>query len=221
MIETINRNLAGYDNFFWDAFTALRINGISGDYVEFGSWGANTFKQAHRHLAASGVPRHMWAFDSFESLPAATDPRDVHPGWRQESGLGQGGVEEFHEACARHGIPREAYTAVEGYYDAVLPGFGADDPPNDIALVLFDCNMYSSSVSVFEFLSTRLKHGMIVAFDDYWCWSPTEVSGERSALAEFLTANPEWHFERYKDIHWGATSFVVESLDARRSGGLA
>ena len=49
----------------------------------------------------------------------------------------------------------------------------------------------------------------------------SDYQGLVAAHAKFLTANPGWHFERYKDIHWGATSFVVESLDARRSGGLA
>ena len=76
-----------------------------------------------------------------------------------------------------------------------------------------DCNMYSSTVTAFEFLAPRLKHGMIVAFDDYFLWSPTEVSGERSALDEFLVANPQWHFERYKDVHYAGLSFVVERAD--------
>lgn len=210
LVATVERNIEGYRQFFWQAFAALRINGISGDYVEFGSWGANTFAKAYEHLKGSGVARHMWAFDSFEALPEAADPRDVHPGWQSGFGEGQGGVEKFHEACAEHGIPRDAYTAVEGYYDATLPPLGTDGPPSDIALVLFDCNMYSSAVTAFEFLAPRLKHGMIVAFDDYFCWSPTEVSGERSAMAEFLRDHPQWNFLRYKEIHWGGTSFVVE-----------
>ena len=65
-----------------------------------------------------------------------------------------------------------------------------------------------------EFLEPRLKHGMIVAFDDYYCWTPTDVSGERAALHEFLTAHPQWNFYRYKEIHWAGTSFVVERADA-------
>jgi hypothetical protein len=75
--------------------------------------------------------------------------------------------------------------------------------------------MYMSTVSVLEFLAPRLKHGMIVAFDDYFCYSPKHVSGERAALHEFLEANPEWTFCRYKDVHWGGVSYIVER-DTRR-----
>ena len=101
---------------------------------------------------------------------------------------------------------------MEGYYDQSLPAIG-DGEPRDIALAYIDCNMYSSAVTVFEFLEPRLKHGMILAFDDYFCWSPTEVSGERSALHEFEQAHPEWSFLRYQNIARAGLSFAVERSD--------
>lgn len=209
ILRGVQRQLDGCAEFFFDAFTSLQINGISGDYAEFGSWGGNTMNAAYRQLVGSGGGRHMWAFDSFQGLPPATDTRDHHPGWRPGSEMGQGGVERFYEACDDHGIPRDAYTAVEGYYSDVLPAIG-DGEPRDIALAYIDCNMYSSTVTVLEFLAPRLKHGMIVAFDDWFCWSPTDVSGEKVATAEFLQAHPEWNFDRYKDVHRAGVSFVVE-----------
>ena len=39
---------------------------------------------------------------------------------------------------------------------------------------------------------------------------------ERSALDEFLVANPQWHFHRYKDVHCSGVSFVVEHADLVR-----
>jgi hypothetical protein len=122
-------------------------------------------------------------------------------------------VGNFHDACRRHGIPREAYTAVEGYFDRTLPPLGADGDPRDIAICLIDCNMYSSAVTVFEFLEPRIKHGMIIAFDDYFCWSPERISGEQSVFLEFQRDHPEWHFERYRDFHRAGASFVVQHAD--------
>jgi hypothetical protein len=108
-------------------------------------------------------------------------------------------------------VPRDAYTAVEGYYRDTLPPLGADGAPRDIAIAYIDCNLYSSTVTVLEFLGPRLKPGMIVGFDDYFLYNrDSGVSGEREALNEFLLANPQWHFHRFKDIHWGGVSFVVE-----------
>lgn len=212
--RAIEKKIADLDDFFFDAAVALGINQISGDYVEFGSWGGNTLRMAHECVGHQG--RHLWAFDSFSGLPEPTDPRDEHPGWRS-GGEGQGGVDAFHAMCADHGIPRDAYTAVEGYYDDVLPALGTTSAPVDIALAYLDCNMYSSTVSALAFLTPRLKHGMILAFDDYWCWSSTGVSGERSALLELQAAQPAWHFERYKDCGWGGLAFVVEQTEGTAS----
>jgi hypothetical protein len=200
-------------SFFWDAFMLLTVNQISGDYVEFGSWGGNSLSAAHRAVSEIGRPRHLWAFDSFQALPEVTHPRDERWRFGRGDGQGQGGVDKFHEACAEKGVPREAYTAVEGYYDETLPALGADDGPTDIALAYVDCNMYTSTVSVFEFLAPRMKHGMIVAFDDYFLFTADEVSGERAVLHEFATAHPEWRFLRYQDVHYAAASFVVERAD--------
>lgn len=210
ILKAVEKKIADLEVLFFDAAVALGVNQISGDYVEFGSWGGNTLRMAYENLAPAG--RHLWAFDSFSGMPEPTDDRDVHPGW-QTGGEGQGGVDGFHAACAAHGIPREAYTAVEGYYDDVLPGLGDDGPPVDIAFAYVDCNMYSSTVSALRFLAPRLKNGMIVAFDDYWCWSSRGPSGERVALMELEAAHPEWRFVRYKDAGWGGVAFVVERAD--------
>ena len=120
-----------------------------------------------------------------------------------------------------NGIPRDAYTAVAGYFEDTLPPLGTDAAPADIALAYVDCNMYASTVTVFDFLAPRLKHGMIVGFDDYYCYSSNRVSGERAALHEFLEANPQWNFCRFKDIHWCGLAFVVEDASElpSRPGG--
>jgi hypothetical protein len=219
-VDAIGRMIAGEADFFWDAFIALRVNGVTGDYAEFGCHTGGSFQTAYHALAKipPKIPpeRHMWAFDSWSSLPD-DHPRDAHPGWQSGVG-GAGGVENFHAACAQHGVPRDAYTTVEGFYNETLPAIGDDGAPRDIALAYVDCDLYSSTVTVLEFLRPRLKHGMIVAFDDWFCWSPTDVSGERAALHEFVLGNPQWRFYRYRNIHWSGLAFVVEDTAALPGG---
>jgi O-methyltransferase len=213
VMKTLDRMNEGLASFFWDAFTAVDVNGISGDYVEFGSWGCNTLRHAFHACEQFGATRHLWAFDSFEGLPPSDEPLDEHPAL--VPGFGQGGVEAFHATCAGFAVPRHAYTAVEGYYEDTLPPLGTDREPRDIAIAYVDCNLYSSTVAVFEFLAPRLKPGMIVGFDDYFLWNrDSGVSGEREALHEFLDAHPQWHFHRFKDIHWGGVAFVVEHSES-------
>jgi hypothetical protein len=214
ILKTIERMNEGLGRFFWDAFTALMVNQISGDYVEFGSWGCNTLQHAFHACQRFGGKRHLWAFDSFQGLPPSDNPRDQHAVLLL-GGAGQGGVGAFHTACANFGVPREAYTAVAGFFQDTLPPLDAADDPRDIALAYIDCNLYSSTVTVLEFLEPRLKPGMIVAFDDYYLWNTDSgVSGEREALNELIEAHPRWHFHRFKDIHWGGVAFVVERSDS-------
>lgn len=212
--KTLDKIVADRRTFFWDACVALQVNQISGDYVEFGSYGGHSLAAAHEAISLIGSDRRLWAFDSFSSLPEVTDPRDER--WRVNLGIDQGGVERFHADCQALGLPRSAYTAVEGYFADTLPPLGDRGDPCDIAFAYVDCNMYASTVTVLEFLEPRLKHGMIVAFDDWFLWDASEVSGERAALDEFRTANPQWHFERYKDVSYAGVSFVVEHADRVR-----
>lgn len=212
--KTLELMNEGLSRFFWDAFTAVTVNKISGDYVEFGSWGCNTLQRAYHACQQFGGNRHFWAFDSFQGLPPSEDPRDQHP-VLAPGGAGQGGVDAFYAMCDGFDVPRDAYTAIEGFYEDTLPPLGTTGEPRDIAVVYIDCNMYSSTISAFEFLVSRLKPGMIVGFDDYYLYSAESgVSGEREALDEFLRAHPEWHFHRFKDIHWGGVGFVVEHSES-------
>jgi hypothetical protein len=183
------------------------VNGIDGDYVEFGSEGANTLPLAHEAISAMGQTRHLWAFDSFAGLPEAAHERDEHPQWGPGAGQGEAA---FRAAVADRGVPAGAYTTVPGYFERTLPPLGPDGAPADIALAYVDCNMYSSTVTVLEFLASRLKHGMVVAFDDYYCWSPSGPSGERAALIEFGRSHPEWHFLPFSRFNWAGLAFVVE-----------
>jgi len=54
-----------------------------------------------------------------------------------------------------------------GYFDATLPGFleTYEDP---IAFLHVDCDLYSSTVTIFDALGDRLREGTIIVFDEYY-----------------------------------------------------
>jgi hypothetical protein len=123
----------------------------------------------------------LWAFDSFSGLPPQVLPEDEHPIWVR--GTMSIEVDEFEKICKESGIPLAHYSVVPGFYENTLSAPHTADLPSDICLAYIDCDLYSSTKAVLEFLLPRLKHGMIIAFDDYYCWSATQVSGERKACA--------------------------------------
>ena len=194
--------------FFYNAFRALWYNRIDGDYAEFGCWSASTFWLAHLESRKHGHNARLWAFDSFQGLPAAEGARDEHPNWAK--GDMSMSVDEFHQACARDGVPRSDYEVVPGFYHDTLDRMAPTDRPTNIALAFIDCDMYSSTRSVLGFLMPRLKHGMIIAFDDYFCWTPTQLSGERRAMLDFFGNNAQWNLLPFMNFGWHGQSFIVE-----------
>ena len=197
------------EEFFYNAFKALSFNGIDGDYLEFGCHGCMTFALAYHNAVKHGHKAKLWAFDSFQGLPASKDPKDFHPMWAENAM--STALDQFHKLCSSRGIPRKAYHVVPGFYDKTLAAISETEEPTNIALAYVDCDLYSSTKDVLEYLLPRLKHGMIIAFDDYFCWSATKISGERMAMLELFSETSEWNLVPYMQFGWGGLSFVVES----------
>lgn len=203
------------EDFLRKSMRMLDFNGIEGDYVEFGCCGGMTFTLAGKASSRNGArkKRKQWAFDSFEGLPPQTDARDKHPRW-VENDMSIS-LREFHEICRLGGLSRGDYDVVQGYYSDTLADTALEqrDRPSQIALAYIDCDLYSSTLDVLAFLSTRLRHGMILAFDDYFCASGDAVSGERQALSELQVARDDLIFSPYLTFGWHGMSFIVERRD--------
>lgn len=206
--DVSDRERSGRRELFSKAFKALRFNGIDGDYAEFGSWGGMTFALAYEESRRHGHAATLWAFDSFQGFPSPQESKDTHPEWSE--GKMATSLEQFHATCTANGIPREAYQVVPGFYDRTLDTMPPTAEPANIALAYVDCDLYTSTKSVLRFLEPRLKHGMIVAFDDYFCWSASQRSGERQAMLELSSERPRWEWIPYVQFGWHGLSFVLE-----------
>jgi hypothetical protein len=200
------REIYDRHEFFYNAFRSLSCNSISGDYAEFGCYRGETFALAYTEAKRRGHPAKLWAFDSFEGLPAPKDELDDHPVW--VAGSMATSLDQFHDIMRRRGVPRGRYAVVPGFYEDTLPLM---DQPRDIALAYVDCDMYSSARDVLGFLKSRLKQGMIIAFDDYFCMSASQISGERRALAEVLEDDPHWRLVPFMRYSFAGQAFIVEA----------
>jgi hypothetical protein len=199
--------------FFSRAFSFLAFNEISGDYLEFGCHQCRTFVMAYKESRRRWLTTRLWAFDSFQGLPAASGAKDWHPGWTP--GAMAMSQEQFHQKCKRAGISESEYRVVPGFYNESLPGIGQGEEPQDVCLAYIDCDMYSSTREVLRFLMPRLKHGMIIAFDDWFTWSAKELSGEQMAFDECFQGQTLWRFHRYLPIGWHGVSFIVERISEK------
>lgn len=115
-------------------------------------------------------------FDSFDGLPEAW--HDSAPG-------------EY----TTHGEPPELPSNVElhvGLFDATLPAFVAQHK-EPIRFVNVDCDLYSSTKTMFDALSDRIVPGSVLVFDEYLvndAWREDEYK----AFQEAVTAHG-WRYE--------------------------
>ena len=104
---------------------------------------------------------------------------------------------------------------VVGFLNETLKKMGPNEAPTNISMAYIDCDLYSSTRDALEFLMPRLKHGMIIAFDDNYCWSANQLSGERRAMPRFFEDNEQWSLQLLSSSVGPLHLFVVESKRLR------
>ena len=100
--------------------------------------------------------------------------------------------------------------AVKGFYGNVLHTYQL--PKNQkIALAYIDCDYYSSTVEVLNYLKDKLSHGTILSFDDWDCYFADNQRGQRLAFIEWSKKlKKKYTFEHFRRISSGGNSFIVQ-----------
>jgi predicted O-methyltransferase YrrM len=140
---------------------AVELASGPGLILEFGVGSGHSIS----HLAGR-TDKRIFGFDSFEGLPEA---------WRSD--LGKGAF-----ATDPPTVPKNV-TLVKGWFNETLPQFLAAHT-EDVALLHVDCDLYSSTKTVFDLLAPRLVPGSVIVFDEYWNY-PGWKDHEHKAFQEF------------------------------------
>jgi predicted O-methyltransferase YrrM len=145
---------------------AFKLADTSGDRLicEFGVFGGTTIN----YLAAL-TSKTLFGFDSFEGLPEE---------W------GGAGVAKGHFAMERLPTVRPNVTLVKGWFNESLPAF-LEKNRGPVGFLHVDCDLYSSTKTVFDLLEPRLGPGTVIVFDEYFNY-PEWEQGECKAFEEFL-----------------------------------
>ncbi len=122
------------------------------------------------HLARKLSPRIVHGFDSFEGLPEH---------WRAG----------FEKGAFTTAVPRVKGNVRlhKGLFENSLPEFVKSLPEPNAALLHVDCDLYSSTRTIFQWLGETISAGTIVLFDEYFNY-PGWKQHEWRALQEFCVA---------------------------------
>jgi hypothetical protein len=194
------------------AFASVYNNEVRGDYLEFGVYRGRTFATAwDASLRYQLGDMKFYAFDSFTGLPEISS-KDVGGEFRQ----GQFRAErmQFEKTLRRNRVDRSRVTVIEGLFDETLKKENAEKIPiKQAAVVWIDCDLYTSTVPVLDFISDILADGAVLIFDDWYCFKSNPERGEQLACSEWLGSHPDIRLTEYHKFGWAGCSFIVNRLD--------
>jgi len=167
----------------------LDVNGIKGDYAEFGVYdGASFIPAYHFSKLLKRKDMKFYAFDSFEGLP---DPSSIDKEFSWAKGDFNCSLSKFKSILKKSNVDLNKVVFVKGFYNKTLnKSYGI----KRLAFVHIDCDYYSSTKEVLNYIKPYLQEGTVLLFDDYYCFKGNAQYGEQRAFNEFRKANPELSF---------------------------
>jgi hypothetical protein len=147
---------------------ALGACSIPGLMLEFGVFRGESLRFLAKHAG-----QDVHGFDSFEGLP-----EDWTYFQKQGRFSLDGGVPEFTESNI---------CVYKGWFQNTLPEFLAKFA-GPARLVHIDCDIYSSTRTVFDLIAPRLVKGSVIVFDEYLGY-PSWQQHEYRAFQEYVAAN--------------------------------
>jgi O-methyltransferase len=199
-------------SFFTDCLALLkRLKGSEvGDYLEFGIFNGNSIGSMYLARQNTGMTNiRLFGFDSFEGLPAGSEEQDDGV-WKK--GFYSCSFDQMRECLNRRSVNPDDITWTKGWYDQTLtPQLVAAHALGNLGIVFVDCDTYSSSKTVLDFIGPLIKRPVIICFDD-WKLNDLDVKemGEYQSFNEFLEGNRHLKATSLKSYNRKSRTFLVQ-----------
>lgn len=180
-----------------------------GDYLEFGIFNGNSIGSMYLARQATGaVKTKLFGFDAFEGLPAGSENEDDGV-WKK--GFYTCSFEQMKECLSQRKVAPGEITWVSGWYnetlnDETVQKYGI----GKFGIVFIDCDTYSSSKTVLDFLAPLITEPVIICLDD-WKLNDLDIKemGEYKSFNEFLESNTHLKAEEIKSYNRKSKTFLV------------
>ncbi len=167
----------------------LQQNGHKfGDHLEFGvSRGTSLATMRHSLKKANLGHIRSIGFDSFKGMPAGSEEE----GW--DKGAFASTESATKSYLEKQGVDLSNVHLVKGWFnetcnDDTIQKYGM----NKASIVMIDCDIYSATCEVLNFIEPLLAETSVLIFDD-WGWrSDINEIGQKEAFEEFIDKHPEF-----------------------------
>ena len=191
------------------AFSYIRDEKVQGDYHEFGVARGRTFIAAFHLTKKYKLPMNFFAYDSFKGFPKP-EGRDAEFE-RFSQGEASWPQQLFENNLKKKKVDSNRVKIIPGWFKESLKSnyCAGKTTGSNIAIAWIDCDMYSSTKPVLDFIYPRLKQGSILVFDDWYCYRGDPTKGEQGATNEWLLSHPSIQLIQFRKFAIVGNSFIV------------
>jgi hypothetical protein len=164
-----------------------------GDYFEFGCYNGDTVidfvNVVIKYYSLKSIPKYwnIHIFDSFEGLPSTAIPEDLHP-YAGQGSYKSTGQDFVNNRILSAGWPSRKLEIHPGFYEKILTEELRDSLLGKgvfASFVNIDCDYYSSTMTVLNWIEPLLVDGSIIYFDDIYFYNCNPHKGELRAINDF------------------------------------
>jgi len=159
-----------------------------GDYLEFGVFNGSSISIMHKIVKEGSLSMRLFGFDAFEGLPIESENED---GGVWKKGFYNCSFEQMQKCLRKENINPAEIIWIKGWYNKTLtPEIVKQYAIVNLGIVFIDCDTYSSSKSVLDFIGPLITSPCILCFDD-WKLNDLDIKGmgEYKSFNEFLDVN--------------------------------
>jgi len=188
-------------------------SGLSGHYLEFGTYWGRSFFPAYFRLRHS-LKGSFYAFDSFAGLSEPMKEETMYTGGDFRHHTYNFGLRSFQAIARMLGVDEARLKVVSGYYAETLTNhkpteYGLD--PGSVSVCVIDCDLYEPTWQVLDFITPLLQPGSLLYFDDWRLCRASPKAGERAAALAWLKAHPEIELTELHRTHWQNQWFIFNN----------
>ena len=162
-----------------------------GDYYEFGLFGGYTFWVAQQACQQLNIlDTNFYGFDSFRGLPPIEGIDKTDNLFFE--GQFACSKAELVKNLNKKGIDWSRTEVIEGFFsESLTEDLKKRLGLKEVGVAFIDCDLYSSTKDVLNWLNSLLKDRSILIFDDWCAFGENSGLGQERAFREFLHDNPQ------------------------------
>ena len=175
------KNISSVDSKYKVLNIAAKNTKIDGLIMEFGVYKADTLN----FISKLFEQKQVYGFDSFQGLPEF---------WRD-------GFDSRSFTITTLPKVNNNVSLIEGWFDKTIPQFLKSIGEGEIMFLHIDCDLYSSTKTIFNLLKGRIVVGTVIVFDEYFNYDGWE-KGEYLAFQEYVKENQiKYEYLTYNHLH--------------------